>query len=219
MFKLFTASLLVSLLLVAQCAPTFPRRYSKPSNIVDKVSSSIVRLTTQTSHGEELCSGFVIAPHIVLTAHHCLGPQLLVDGQENLLLKSDAYYDLALLLVPKLEKPSLYLRDAPVTRFEELIAIGYGYGWYHLTALDETVIIVNYSIEGGAPVGIIVQSGYIQGMSGGPVSDQEGYIVGIIQRTTTKVGYGIGTQLINAFLLGEDLKNPIQTIPLPSKAK
>jgi S1-C subfamily serine protease len=49
--------------------------------------------------------------------------------------------------------------------------------------------------------GIVVQGGYIPGMSGGPVIDKDGQVVGIIQQSDQNIGYGVGVDRISEFLL------------------
>ncbi|HVI42769.1 MAG TPA: hypothetical protein VM577_19350, partial [Anaerovoracaceae bacterium] len=81
---------------------------------------------------------------------------------------------------------------------------GYGFGWNKLSVLKERVYIQNYHVDDDAAVGMIVQGGYIGGMSGGPVVDQAGHVVGVVQRGNQQIGYSVGTTIIKAFLLDAD---------------
>lgn len=152
------------------------------------------------------CTGFMIKPKFVLTANHCLqSNSLSFDGFPGRLIKNDEYLDLALVNVSEELKPSLTLRDEEVVEGEGLTGIGYGYGWEIPLVIAEKVVIPNYAVDPGSPTGIIVQGGYIGGMSGGPVIDKDGQVVGIIQRAVNSIGYGVGTQMIKAFLLDAKL--------------
>ena len=170
------------------------------TRMVDRVQSSIVRIEIHSSEGSGRCSGFVVQSHIVLTANHCTDGDLVVDGVPASLIKRDGENDLAILYVST-GKPSLSFRLTPVVRFEILTSIGYGYGLHTLTPLQNRVIMVNGDLESdGIPKGIIVAPGYIGGMSGGPVVDASGLVVGIIQRGSAQIGYGVPVSVILSFL-------------------
>lgn len=180
------------------------------THVVDHTQASIVRVTGTkevetimgTMVGEYVCSGEVIAPHRVLTANHCLGDHMRADGASvRLVIRASAAYDLALLDVDT-AKPALMLRDTPVVRFEHLTALGYAFGWEWITVLDVRALMVDVQPYPEAAPGLIVQPGYIGGMSGGPVVDNYGRMVGIVQQTNEGIGYGVSTLLIRAFLLG-----------------
>lgn len=177
---------------------------------IDRASASIVRITgTKTvetflgpAERPYVCTGFVIAPARVATAAHCLGTALRVDGVPPVeLLATSAFYDLALLRV-ETTKPILPIRPTAIRRFERVIGLGYGYGWTRLTTTFHRVMLVNHLIDPELPPGLVVQAGYIGGMSGGPVIDAKGYLVGMVQRSNAQIGYGVGLDILRAFLLG-----------------
>lgn len=186
----------------------FPACTDPYTHMVDRVSASIVKIRGEKDfdtffgevHGAYSCSGFVVAKHRVLTAAHCLGDNMTADGIAATPLIANEHYDLALLDVDTPKAP-LEIRDRPVTRFEALTAIGYGFGWDQLSAVPVTVTIVNQRTEGDGAPGIITHGSYIGGMSGGPVVDIAGRVVGIVQQSDEGAGYGVGTLLIRAFLL------------------
>lgn len=178
------------------------------TRMIDRVSSSIVRITgDKLWEGETrvnyICSGEVIAIHRVLTAAHCVGEHMRADGIPATVVAQDPYYDLAL-LVADTDKPPLILRDYPVQRFEQLTGIGYAWGFNRLTALTGQAFLLNISPGDKIAPGTLVQAQYIGGMSGGPVVDYNGHMVGIVQQSNTGIGFGVSTQLIRAFLLGTE---------------
>ena len=166
------------------------------------VSRSVVRVTEETrGSSDEVCTGIVLAQNRVLTAAHCVGEATQADGQEAILLKSDEFYDLAWLNVLTV-RPPLLVADDVVQENDEVQAYGYAWGWDRLTMLACRVIHVDFSPNPKMPVGVFTQGGYLPGMSGGPVVNSRSELIGIIQQTNDGVGYGVGVQLIRAFLLG-----------------
>lgn len=179
------------------------------STQINRANAAIVKVTTTTqvmtmvgpANRKGICTGFTIAPDLVLTADHCLGDNLLADGKPATLLHGDHYYDLAVLKVPGLEKPSLEFRDTPVMYNEDLVAIGYGNGYNVTLPLHVRVVVPSVRIGADEPTGIIMQGGFIQGMSGGPIIDGNGLVVSVVQKGVAAIaGYGVNMTMIKAFL-------------------
>ncbi len=188
-------------------APSDPytRMVEKTEQSIVRISGEIDRMTEfGPQHGIYTCTGEVIAIGKVLTAAHCIGSNMksdqdLVSG----VLSADVNLDLAVLSVDTHQRPALHLRKAPVVRFEALTAIGYAYGYTRLSALSEIVFLLHdapWTTDEVIPPGIIVQGGYIGGMSGGPVVDAKGLQVSIVQRGDEFIGYGVDAATISAFL-------------------
>ncbi len=185
------------------------------TRMVDQTERSIVRISGEMDfmaedgprHGTYTCTGEVIAIGKVLTAAHCIGTNMKSDGDlVEVVVKADQTLDLAVLSVNTHQRPSLHLRKEPVVRFEELTAIGYAYGYAKLSALYEVAFLLHdfpWSVDNSIPPGIIVQGGYIGGMSGGPVVDVKGLQVSIVQRGDETVGYGVDADTIRTFLAGK----------------
>lgn len=191
--------------------------YPRP---VERAMSSVLRITsvvmTPFGEGNAVCTGEVIAPKYVLTARHCLGEKMKADGYDAVPVKADDYYDLLLLKVKDTTRKPLTLSDevpqecwvSDRSKCEHLTAIGYAYGNDYLIPISATVVKVNrpapWEDQKTTAPGILVSEPYIPGMSGGPVVNADGEMVGIVQQTDV-LGWGVGTQLVKAFLLGVDM--------------
>jgi S1-C subfamily serine protease len=191
----------------------FGRILSGPARMEDRVANSLYRITgsaeVETMFGTRRinysCTGFQVAPKKIMTAAHCVGDDMKADGIPVKVISGDKYFDLALLEGPS-DRPILQFREREVQRWEMLKSLGYGYGWNRLTVLDNKVILTRYKVVEDGPVGIVVQGGYIGGMSGGPLVDLDGKVVGVVQRSNSQIGYSVGATIIKAFLLdsGDD---------------
>ena len=198
----FLPAILAPFLALASLFTTSP--YTR---IVNRVESSVVRITGERDMGLfgpqfYVCSGVVIAQHRILTAAHCVGDSMKVDERgPATVLKVDVYYDLALLQLTT-DKPSLVFRDTPVVRFESLTATGYAFGLSKPITVTVQALLVDVPPIPELPPGLLTTPGYIGGMSGGPVADGRGEMVGIVQQSNSGVGYGVGILIIRSFLLG-----------------
>lgn len=201
--KFMLAVLLLSLVAV-------PRPVSTESlnPIADKVLLSVVHITGTVGdeeYGDHQfgCSAFSIAPRKLLTAAHCVPEgykNLRANGTLVYPIKIDTDRDLALLLWDK-EIPNLVFRLDQLERYEQTLALGYGYSMAHPTVTAHYVMMLNYSpdLENIWP-GNWYMNGFIGGMSGGPIVDQEGHVVGVVQRGSSNIGYGVDTYTIHDFL-------------------
>lgn len=168
-----------------------------------RLSHSIVRVQSQEPDGAvSVCTGFAIRPHLILTAAHCLDAGLTVDAHPATVLRVDPYYDLALLEAP-VETPVLLLRTAPLGQHERIQGFGYALGLSRLAIIESRVLLENVEpVRGLLPPGVLVQPAFVEGMSGGPMVDERGAVIGMIQRENHGLGYGVGVTILQVFLLG-----------------
>ena len=169
------------------------------------------QMTDESGQAHYACTGFLIAPARVLTAAHCVGKEMTVNGVPvDRVIARNEPFDLALLAVTISGGVPLAFDVLDPVLHQHLGAIGYAYAWHRISLMHVRVYHVNLPPSEGMAPGILVRPGYIGGMSGGPVIDVEGHVVGIIQASNHDLGYGIGVTLIRAFLVGvmDELPTP-----------
>lgn len=166
---------------------------------VEKLKDSVVFVESSTG----TCTAFVIdePKNLVLTAAHCYDelPRMLVNGKPvTKVISRETKKDLLVLQVEGLDRPALALaKDDPKTG-DEIASNGFGYGLEdplfktHHVAFDK--IYINQENIGG-PL-IVVDTSYVGGMSGGPLVNHMGEVVGIVQLGTPLVGFGVGAETI-----------------------
>lgn len=145
------------------------------------------------------CTGFVVdAPRgWVLTVRHCLNPDgdTFVDGVVSKVLKQSELF--ALLSDTPMTKPPLQIRTDKPQIGERAVTVGYGFGI--LTLLDRTVAAFNDE-------DIALDGPTIPGMSGGPILDVTGKVIGINQGNVLgnggALGVGCGIKEIREFIKG-----------------
>lgn len=187
-------------------------------DVVDDVSKSVVMITgerdvIQQGHPVTVtytCTGFVyeniptvtITLDKVITAEHCIGRNLRVNGTPAIVLAINESQDLALILTDTGDMAPVRLRLTPVEDDEQVNAIGYGFGNREPIITFHTVLRNGISPHPTMPLGVLYRGRFIGGMSGGPVFDRSGKVVGIIQRSSEvdPVGFGVDTKTITQFL-------------------
>ncbi len=173
--------------LTAACC-TLPFHSTKPSTLM-----SLVVVTTTIEDHPSLCTGFVVSVVDVLTARHCVAEDtdVLIDGQIAHVFKVSPM--LALLRsVKPIGRPILSIRATALNANDGYLTFGFGMG--KLTIMQRNLLLQD---EGG---NIYLDGPLIPGMSGGPVVDAAGDVVGINQMTNGVLGLASGPEEIRAFL-------------------
>lgn len=165
---------------------------------IDTVERSIVSVQFQLPDGQfTVCAGFVVdaAKGWVLTAKHCVpddaNEEIIVAGNASTLVKKSA--SLALVTIPPMTKPPLEIRSKPVNIGETVRTFGFGHGL--MTVFTRTVALL---FDQGH---VVMDGTLLEGMSGGPVVDAEGKVLGINQAVYfNAVGIACGQDEIRNFL-------------------
>jgi S1-C subfamily serine protease len=126
------------------------------------------------------CSGFVVGIAYVITAGHCKPPantDIYVDGKPSRVVKqSDEFI---LLSIEPSSKPVLQIRKSRLIIGEPAVSIGFAYGG-PIQAFRRNAS--QYCGCGYSDSDHLVLDGIIApGMSGGPVVDEDGKVVGLNQ--------------------------------------
>lgn len=197
-------------MLAGGCAASNP----PPAHVADpaplRVKQSIVRVTGESHGGQRYftCTGFAIDTRKYMTAAHCVPESiygmpyvLKADGVVATAIKVDTKTDLAVLLVDMV-KPSLSFRDSPVTWLETVMAMGFGHGFTVPITTTHTLQSRKYNL--GVDTihpGNVYEHPFIGGMSGGPIFDNDGMVVGVVQLSSEYIAYGVDVETIMNFLL------------------
>jgi len=167
-----------------------------PNDILASTKLSIVKINYETISGETRgCTGFVVAALLgdVLTAKHCLpeaiGTPIYINEEMAKILKTSD--TLALLRITPSKYPALTVRKTNPFPGEKSISFGYAWGIY-------TVFYRNVAALLGPDLGL--DGPITPGMSGGPIIDMTGQVIGINQATSDIVGLACGAGEIREFL-------------------
>lgn len=182
--------LLPLLLLLSVASP----QKQSPKGVFNHALLSIVKITFDAGEeGTHYCTGFIIdSPRgWVITARHCVS-----DTTQNYINESlpvevvKTTDDLAIVEIPAMMGPPLEFED-DTDVLDEVVSIGYGNN--HMQAIDRHVA--------GFDKGDIILDGPLTpGMSGGPIVDLNGKVVGLNQYTYPSVGVGCGVKEMKDFI-------------------
>ena len=156
---------------------------------VEQASTSVFPLARE---GSTVCSSVAIATHHLLTASHCLANHVVGDDAGVTVKRGEQLYttivvrvwgdwDLAILSAPGLTMIPMPVAKAKPSILDELVAIGYAYGFDHhiytfhryegdITRPDH---VTKFTLYGPAA----------PAMSGAPVVNGSGQLVSILQET------------------------------------
>lgn len=145
------------------------------------------------------CTGIQIGIRWVLTMAHCLPEEgikadVLVDNEVARVIKQDPEIDLALLgTETNAQRGIMEFREGSPDQGEALLAVGF--------AWDEPIYVLKRFVARVDDDYVYTDGSFIPGMSGGPVVDLNGKLVGIIQKGWPGgVGGAINVKVIKKFL-------------------
>lgn len=184
-------SLLAGMAVITALAFAAPSSILTPPQIIKHAIASLVKIDATFDEGDGVCAGFVIdAPkHYILTAAHCVGENLKVDGSPATVVGLNA--DLAVITSPTLTKSSLVIASNLPERGEVVVTVGYGYG--HLFSFVRHV-------AGYDDADLVLDSPEAPGTSGGPILNSAGEVVALAEISNSIISAGVGVEEIRTFV-------------------
>jgi len=170
----------------------------------EKLSQSVVFVENENGS----CTGFIINSEwtrdkdhpdsdLVMTAAHCNGPGLFVDNEVATVLWKDSKHDLMIVQIDDTGRPAISVAKANPVQGQEVVSYGYGaalskpmFRLAHVSIVDITIPDVD-----GGPF-VMIDAGFVAGQSGGPVINDAGEVVSIVQRANGLLGIGVGAEII-----------------------
>ena len=172
---------------------------SKWTPIADKLAESVVFIELFAgTQAQGSCTGFIIdsAKHLILTAAHCDAEKILANGTVTYKMFKDERKDLLVLRASNIEGPELVLAPNGPERGDEVASMGYGFGLEDPMFRIAHISNVRMDIEGISGPFAMIDAGFVPGQSGGPVVNDKGEVVMIVQRGNDSLGLGIASDVI-----------------------
>lgn len=181
----FLTLLLTISMIFVSCAAFKPKTRQE---VIATTELSLLRISHDIDGKHEFtCTGFIInsAKGQGITAKHCVVNDdgspvetLLVNGFPTEIIKTSE--TLALIKVNVMLGPPLDLRKDLPNKGEDVIGLGYGFGDYVVMVRH----IGNPKPGFGGKQDIVLDGPLAPGMSGGPVVDMDGKVVGLAQQNS-----------------------------------
>jgi S1-C subfamily serine protease len=166
------------------------------------VSKAVQNAVVQIVTDDGKCTGFVVnkAAKYVQTAAHCYSDtKIWVDHVIATPIALDTDKDLMILEVKNLDpvKTELKLAAKNPEVMQDVMSVGYGYGFERPQSRAAKVSDVAMVIKDLSGPFIAVNVAFTPGQSGGPVVDDKGEVVSIVQRGDEgTLGLGVGAETI-----------------------
>lgn len=179
-----------------------PRALSKWEQISATLAPSLARMTMlrpainvftgDEGMVESACTAFSInAPkNLFMTAAHCLGQDMKLDGHPVAGVFISERDDLMILQCYGINAPSLRPSHKTMRKGTDIAAFGFGYGWTKAMFRHGEVAIPDMLINELHAHFLVTNFTIVGGMSGGPMVDDDGRVVSINQMGNYEVGLG-----------------------------
>lgn len=193
--------ILVSMLCACVICATPSSAASPWTAIGERIKTATYFLEALDKEGTVIgsCTGFSInvEKHYVLTAAHCDGDSVRVDGTQSYRMFKDERKDLMVLRVTDMDLAAgVKLAEKNPQIGESVASIGYGFGLEQPMFRIGNVSHAAIEIESLSGPFVMIDANYIPGQSGGPVVNESGELVSIVQRGAVGLGFGVGVETI-----------------------
>ncbi len=144
------------------------------------------------------CSGFGInvEKKYILTAAHCDGHKVRIDGTPSYKIFKDERKDLMVLRGTLDMGPALKLARENPAIGTSVASMGFGFGLEQPMFRVGNVSHARIEIEELSGPFVMIDANYIGGQSGGPVVNVAGELVSIVQRGAAGLGFGVGADTL-----------------------
>lgn len=161
------------------------------ADLSPKIEASIGQVTMGELQEDDTmalgdCTAFNIneAAYLFVTAAHCNGIDVKVEGHAVGIVLIDEKNDVMLLQVPGLKRKALKHITTPVRRGEAVASFGFAYGWSQpMLRVGHVGIPILQTKQMGNRYLTMFSFGDIKGMSGGPVVNIKGEVVSLVQQS------------------------------------
>ena len=195
--RLIACTIILSLTLLLTSLPLFANWV----NIASSLRTATVPIYCSL-HDRITCTAFSIDQekgHYITTAH-CLHPVdgddsdlPLIDQQTLEILFESAHFDIAVIKITT-QRPALTIQPLPLQQGMHVATLGYANGRSVPSLRTSVVSKLDMTPDEVPFVGF--DNALVGGMSGGPIVDRSGKVVGIATRSDTQAGYSLTIQLI-----------------------
>ena len=175
--------------------------FAQTPSTINRVRESVMQTKWMDGENGMLCTAFSVGITWAITAKHCLPPEgsnldiTIEDKPVKVIKSNDAF---ALLEVPAGKYPILWIRKDRPKVGEEVTSFGFPYG-FPLMSFKRYVAAFcqcNFAAEDH-----LIMDGKIgKGMSGGPVVDINGKVVGLNQAGVDAISIACTAEEIRDFL-------------------
>lgn len=174
------------------------RAMSSWTPVAEKLHNSVVFIEMSSPDEKGSCSGFVIDEKrgYVLTAGHCDGEKVTIDGTQSVKMFKDERKDLMVLRALTSSRPALKLAKTLPDIGDDVASMGYGLGLEQPLFRIGHVSSNHLNIESLSGPFVMTDISQVPGMSGGPIVNSVGDVISIVQRTGEGFGIGVGLDTI-----------------------
>lgn len=164
------------------------------SRVVKALAASTAPIAC-SEHKQNTCTAFSINEHqgLYMTAFHCVGEYEEGDvasfaGKPLDLLFTNEKLDIAIFR-SEVKRPAIRPRTSPVEVGMEVGSYGYGYGFP--APVFRTAVVSTFMRPSTGVEWIMLDNPLVQGMSGGPIVDRQGRLVGLNDKSDQMSGISL----------------------------